>query len=340
MAESLSQTTVSRDYVDSIIESMADLLVVTDQDLKISRVNSAGLSMLGMSENELVGKDLNTIFKTDLGSVLDNQQNNSSRKITSKNAVLILSDGEEMPVSVSKGVLEGRDGTVEGSVIVASDITSEKEARAKITQSLKEKEVLLAEIHHRVKNNLAVISGLLQMQIWEAENEFAANALQQSQLRVRSIALVHEKLYQSDSLSYIEFDTYIRDLLEAIQDTYLHGDSKIQVNTELEKIVVNINQAIPCSLLINELVVNSFKHAFDEEEKGVITISMKKQDDRVMLRVKDDGKGMDLEEQESQSMGMSLIETLTKQLDGTLTLQSEDGLSVEVQFAAEEVMRN
>jgi len=340
MAESLSQTTVSRDYVDSIIESMADLLVVTDSDLKITRVNSAGLSMLGMSENELVGKELDTIFKTDLGTVLNNQHNSSSQKITSKNAVLTLNDGEEMPVSVSKGVLEGRDGTVEGSVIVASDITSEKEAQAKITQSLKEKEVLLAEIHHRVKNNLAVISGLLQMQIWEAENEFAANALQQSQLRVRSIALVHEKLYQSDSLSYIEFDTYIRDLLEAIQDTYLHGESKIQVNTELEKIVVNINQAIPCSLLINELVVNSFKHAFNEEEKGVITITMKKLDDQVMLRVKDDGKGMDMEEQESHSMGMSLIETLTKQLDGTLTLQSEDGLSVEVQFAAEEVMQN
>ncbi len=335
MAESLSQTTVSRDYVDSIIEAMADLLVVTDADHNITRVNSAGVQMLDSTEDALLGRRINTIFKNLPDKIFETE---SDGNLKSSDSVLIAKDGVKTPVSISKGTIRNSSGTVDGYVIVASDISSEKEAQQKIAKSLKEKEVLLAEIHHRVKNNLAVISGLLQMQRWEAENEHAASALQQSQLRVQSIALVHEKLYQSESLSFIQFDRYIRDLLQAISDTYLSLDSGISIETELDDIVLNINQAIPCSLLINELVVNAFKYAFpDTQDEGMITVSVAKSEEHVTVMVQDNGQGFEDDEITSNSLGMSLVETLSKQLSGTLDFNNSDGVTVTVTFKAEEV---
>lgn len=336
MAESLSRTTVSRDYVDSIIESMADLLIVTDADYRITRVNSAGLSMLDSDEEQLLGNHVQTIFKDGRASSLFHGDGEDTAKVMIQDEKLLVSSEEEISVNVSRGMLHDRQGNVDGYVIVASDISSEKEAQEKIKQSLKEKEVLLAEIHHRVKNNLAVISGLLQMQIWEADNSQAAAALQQSQLRVRSIALVHEKLYQSESLSYIEFDKYLSDLLEAISSTYLGERSDIKIETDLDNIVLNINQAIPCSLLINELVVNAFKHAFDDQEDGVVQVVMSQVDREVTVKVKDNGKGLPEIKDNSDSLGMSLINTLSKQLHGDLVFKSNDGAEIVATFEIED----
>lgn len=335
MAKSLSRTTVSRDYVDSIIESMADLLIVTDCDYNITRINSAGLLMLDRKEEEVLGRQVQSIFKN--GQILiDDDQDQQKTKI--EDAELLVGNEEEVPINVSKGILRDRKGEIEGYVIVASDITSEKEAQKKIKQSLREKEVLLAEIHHRVKNNLAVITGLLQMQIWEAENEHAASALRQSQFRVRSIALVHEKLYQSENLSYIKFDQYIRDLLQAVSSTYISEDSNIEIETELEDVVLNINQAIPCSLLLNELIMNAFKHAFEDQEEGTIRVSMNLSDQQVTMRVKDNGKGFPATKIDHESLGMSLIDTLSKQLGGGLEFQNNEGADIKVTFEAEEVI--
>lgn len=337
MAESLSRTTVSRNYVDSIIESMADLLIVTDPELKITRVNSAVIAMIGRQEEELLGEQVQVLFKNGQESILPVKNGVQSEKMKIQDVELVNREEQVMPVNLSKGVLHNRQGEIEGYVIVASDISSEKKAQQKIKESLREKEVLLAEIHHRVKNNLAVISGLLQMQIWEAENEYAASALRQSQLRVRSIALVHEKLYQSENLSYIEFDKYIRDLMQAVSNTYLSEDSNIEVKTELDNVFLNINQAIPCSLLLNELVVNAFKHAFSDQKTGTINVMMRASGNRILVQVKDNGKGFPEGEVTSDSLGMSLIKTLSQQLSGHLELTSNGGAEVTVTFEAEEV---
>jgi PAS domain S-box-containing protein len=338
MAESLSRTTVSRDYVDSIIESMADLLIVTDKDYTITRINSAGLSMLERKKGKVLGQKVQSIFKNGQKSIIEENQD-SKEKVKIQDTELLVGNNEEVPVNVSKGILRDRKGKVEGYVLVASDISSEREAQKKIKQSLREKEVLLAEIHHRVKNNLAVISGLLQMQIWEAENEHAASALRESQFRVRSIALVHEKLYQSENLSYIKFDQYIRDLLQAVSSTYIGEDSNIEIKTELEGVILNINQAIPCSLLLNELIVNAFKHAFDDQG-GLITVSMRATGQKVTLQVKDNGKGFPKAQIERESLGMSLIDTLSKQLNGTLEFQNDNGADIKIIFEAEKIIND
>lgn len=336
MAESLSETTVSRDYVDSIIESMADLLIVTDRQYNITRVNSAGLLMLDRQEEELLGKHVDSIFKNGEESVLFENENEHAG-IRIQDEEILVENQEEVPVNVSRGTLRNRQGNIEGYVIVASDISSEKEAQQKIKQSLKEKEVLLAEIHHRVKNNLAVISGLLEMQLWEAENEYASSALQQSQLRVRSIALVHEKLYQSENLSHIEFDKYIRDLLQAVRSAHLTENTNIEIETELENIVLNVNQAVTCSLLLNEIVVNSFKHAFSDRDEGKIKVSMSRSGSQITMKVRDNGQGFRVSDTENESIGITLIDTLSKQLDSDLEFANNNGTEVTVTFEAEEV---
>lgn len=335
MAENLSRTTVSRDYVDSIIESMADLLVVTDEEMNIMRINSAGLSMLESRREDLVGKPFNTILKESMSSLVGNGASGNHKEFTSRKALKYLNNSKNLPVSLSKGVLKDSRDEIKGYVMVASDISAERKAQQELSRSLKEKQVMLAEIHHRVKNNLAVISGLLQMQMWRSENEDAASALKESQMRVHSIALVHEKLYQTENFSHIHFDDYIQELLDAINSTYLGSNDKIQVVTELEEVVLNINQAIPCSLLLHELVVNSLKHAFSEQEDGIVQISLAKVKDEVRLKVEDNGKG--LSPDDSDSLGMTLVKTLCKQLEGEIEISSNNGAIITITFTLEEV---
>lgn len=337
MAENLSKTTVSRNFMDDIIESMADSLVVTDNSGTIQRVNSSTLKMLGYDEEELKGEPLSSLFSD---SDLITRYINSANQVEISETKYVKKDGDIIPISLSLGTIHDTDGNRQGIVSVASDITKRKEAEEQITKSLKEKEILLSEIHHRVKNNLAVISGLLQMQIWETEDHAAETALKDSQLRVQSIALVHEKLYQSENLSYIQFDYYIRDLLQAISSTYVDTHLSVNIETELEDIILNINQAIPCSLLLNELIVNAYKHAFDTDVGGNIYVKTHKKEDTIHLYVKDNGIGLppDFDLDEANSLGMTLINTLTQQLNGEINMKSENGAIFEVNFEVEEVV--
>ncbi|NGP75823.1 PAS domain S-box protein [Balneolaceae bacterium YR4-1] len=337
MAENLSKTTVSRNFMDDIIESMADSLVVTNESGTIQRVNSSTLEMLGYEEEELKGQPLSNLFSDNnlISRYLD-----SSNQVENSETKYIKKDGGIIPISLSLGTIHDAEGNKQGIVSVASDITKRKEAEEQITKSLKEKEILLSEIHHRVKNNLAVISGLLQMQIWETDDHAAETALKDSQLRVQSIALVHEKLYQSENLSYIQFDYYIRDLLQAISSTYVDTHLSVNIETELEDIILNINQAIPCSLLLNELIVNAYKHAFDTGVGGNIYVKTRKNDDTIHLYVKDNGIGLpeDFDLEEANSLGMTLINTLTQQLNGEINMKNENGAIFEVNFEVEEVV--
>ncbi|MDX1617193.1 MAG: histidine kinase dimerization/phosphoacceptor domain -containing protein [Balneolaceae bacterium] len=340
MAENLSKITFSKDYVDNIIKSMADALLVTDENGVIEKVNSAALSMLGYSESGLLGKPLSILFDsgekpaTELLD-LENRYDNHETRFETRS-------GEQIHVSFSQSVMRNAKGNVKGLVCVASDITERKVAERQVKKSLKEKEILLTEIHHRVKNNLAVISGLLQMQIWETENAAAETALKDSQLRVQSIALVHEKLYQSENLSHIEFDKYIRDLLQAISGTYMENTQDISLQTELEPIALNINQAIPCSLLINELIVNAYKHAFQNRGNGDIWVKMHQQQEKINLTVCDNGVGVPdnfrMLTQESESLGMSIIETLVKQLNAEINIYNSEGAVFDITFNQDEVI--
>lgn len=311
MAEGLEQKTVSKAYVDNIIESINEAIFVTDAGGRLIRFNTAASSLLGYNPDEILNQPLNRYINTKA-----TEMKVAEPKVAYEFSV-IRGDDEQIPVLYSEADLRDNQGKFAGQVVVASDISKQKHLEAELRSSLREKEVMLAEIHHRVKNNLAVISGLLQLQSYSAGNKEVEKALTDSQLRIQSIALVHEMLYENESLAYIQYDIYINDLLQAISSMYISEDKNIELISDVEPIKLTINQAIPCSLLLNELVVNLFKHAFKKQDEGKIIVSLKQAGQKVLLTVSDTGGGFDRDKfNSSDSLDSMLIKTLSKQIKG------------------------
>ena len=313
MASRLQKSTVSKAYLDNIIESIQEALFVADEDGILVRANTAAAKLTGYSKEEMLQKPLTHFYNfRDMSEVYEQKRSNDHWFEFS----LIHKNTHTIPVLFSEAELLDNNGNIVGSVAVASDITERKNAERQIRASLKEKEVMLAEIHHRVKNNLAVISGLLQLQSFNTNNTDVQDALTDSQVRIQSIALVHELLYESESLAYIKYDKYISDLLKAISNMHMSGDKSIDIVTNVQPISLSINQAIPFSLLITELIVNAYKHAFNGKKTGRIHLDVKMEErDMVTMELRDDGDGVDVDEfNNSDSLGATLIKTLSSQL--------------------------
>jgi two-component sensor histidine kinase len=231
----------------------------------------------------------------------------------------------------------GEDKAFLGFSGIARDITYRKALQEEIAASLKEKEILLKEIHHRVKNNMQVISSLLSLQAKMVKDTKSRDAIMESQNRVMSIALVHEKLYQSKSLARINFGDYIHKMAENLFDSYNIHSGRIQLEVRSEGIVLPINKAIPTSLLINELLSNSLKYAFPESRRGTIQILFEKEGDRYFLIVRDNGVGLppDFSLDKTETLGLQLVNSLVGQLDGKISVRSEGGTEFTIEFAAE-----
>ena len=187
--------------------------------------------------------------------------------------------------------------------------------RDQLENSLREKETLLAEIHHRVKNNLAVISGMLQIQAFKESNVEMQKKLLDSTLRIKSMANIHEQLYQSHSFSKMAFDEGLKNLVQTILETIDNG-ADIETVYDLEPIQLNINQAVPCCLIVNEVVTNCIKHAFIDRKAGKVSIKLQKNKHTLSLSITDNGKGIpaDVVHDEQESLGFELINTLSQQL--------------------------
>jgi len=220
-------------------------------------------------------------------------------------------------------------------VAVFHDITRDREAVEETRKSLEEKNVLLKEIHHRVKNNMQLISSMLHLQAVHNPESTTDDVFKDIESRIRSMALIHEKLYQSKDYAHIELGQYIRDLAMSLYNTYQADLSRIKLDSSIEVQNFDIDTAIPCGLILNELISNSIKHAFPENRSGYIYVSMKNLDNNTIeLAVKDNGIGMhpDKHRKRDESMGMLLIDTLARQLKGTLTIESDHGTTFRIIF--------
>ncbi|MEL7835145.1 two-component regulator propeller domain-containing protein [Fodinibius sp. Rm-B-1B1-1] len=210
-----------------------------------------------------------------------------------------------------------------------------------LMKALEEKEVLIKEIHHRVKNNLAVISGLLELQMDQADNGFVNRVLSESQRRVQSISMIHEKLYQNERLAEINFERYVRELIEIITYSFSYPDKDINVNFNIDDFKLGIDQGIPCGLILNEVISNSFEHAFTQQDAGKIDITINYTGSNIEVMVEDNGKGLpeNFETQERESLGITLIDTLSQQLQGSYTLRDTGkGTFFKLMFEKEETV--
>jgi two-component sensor histidine kinase len=232
----------------------------------------------------------------------------------------------------------------EGIFILSIDITARKEAEERIRASLKEKEVLLKEIHHRVKNNLQVITSLLKLQSKYVKDKHAVEMFVESQQRVKTMALIHEELYKSVDMARIEFAPYVKNLAGQLHRLYGARSRGIALEVQVADVLLDVDRAIPSGLIINELMSNSLKYAFPQaflaqhkEHPNTVRIELQEQNkERLMLRVSDNGIGLpaDFDLHNTPTLGMQLVSTLAEQLRGTLDCRNEEGTQITITFAS------
>ncbi|MGN8224435.1 sensor histidine kinase [Gracilimonas sp. BCB1] len=247
------------------------------------------------------------------------------------------STGDWKWVSNVRTLVRNAEGKPEAIIGSVRDISTQKKQDKQLKESLKDKEILLQEIHHRVKNNLAIISSLLELQKDNVSHE-VEDMLSSSQARIKSIAKVHEKLYESSTLSNIPLDSYIRELSEEIKNAYTSEKKEIEIQTDVVPFEIDLDDAIPIGLILNELINNAFKHAFKERNEGIIKISLKQSGSGMELMVANNGDSIseDFDPEQSESLGMTLIQVLIKRVNGALTIESGEWTRFIIQFELNE----
>jgi two-component sensor histidine kinase len=254
-------------------------------------------------------------------------------------------DGTEFPVEIGLNPIETDEGTMVLSSIV--DISDRKQREQMVQQALKEKDILLGEIHHRVKNNLHVIHSLLDLQSARITDTSVQEMLRESQNRIRSMALIHQTLYESRDFAGVDFKTFLDTLIPTLISSYGIDPFRIALSIAAEDVKLPINLAIPCGLMVNELVSNALKHAFPGSRPGEIAVSARveaKPDepgDQVVLAIGDDGVGLadtvDLET--AETLGLRLVLLLTDQLHGVLDIHRADPTRFTITFPLVEERR-
>lgn len=325
-----------------LLESAPDGIVVVNTLGRIVIINSQTEKLFGYARDELIGQPIEILvpsrFKDAHIKYRDGYiQHPRTRPMGAGRALTgRKKDGTEFPVEISLSPLETEQGTLVTSIV--RDITERRHAEERLQASLREKEALLKEIHHRVKNNLQVTSSLLRLQSDYIQDPAARDMFAESQNRIRSMALVHEKLYKSSDLSRINFADYIDSLASLLFRSFGVDTGQIKFQLDHSNIFLSVETAVPCGLIINELLSNCFKHAFKDMRGGEIRVEVCLESEHtVEFTVADNGlglpKGFDLEKMDT--LGLQLVRTLVKQLDGTIEIHGEAGTSFTVRFSKE-----
>ncbi|MBN1532769.1 MAG: PAS domain S-box protein [Spirochaetes bacterium] len=317
-----------------IIESASSAIATADLDGVMTSVNPSFLQMWGFEENgEIIGKSFPDfwIVEEDMGRFVRELQHTGkwTGELRARRK-----DGSLFDVQVSAAMVFDSHGRPDGFMLSSVDITEKKRAEVMLRTSLSEKETLLKELHHRVKNNLGVIYSLLKFEIDNQAKKDINDVLTSIQNRIRSMALVHQRLYRSDNLSSIGFSQYCADLIHYMSDFY-HGGERIGFTQHTRDIELDIETVMPLGLIMTELIGNSLKHGFPGDRVGEIVVDFKYDDDyNCELTVSDTGIGLphDFKLEDTESMGMFIIRALVEQLSGSIQITGEKGVSFIISF--------
>ena len=359
-----------RRYLD-LVQALPDVIFTLDHDGYFTFVNES-VRGFGYDPVELIGKHFSCILDPeDVSRISRKEMLKSYSGVTTgpEKAPKLFDERRtgnrkttDLEVKIKPKQTEGEAGSALGSVIsygevsavgfsslsreagdpgsagIIRDITERKKAEDALRDSLHEKEVLLKEIHHRVKNNLQIITSLLSLQSSFIRDPEDLRLFEDSQMQVRSMAMVHEQLYQSERLSRINMRIYLRSLCEKLYDVYRVSPSRITLDIDSEEIFYDVEAATPLALLVNELVSNSLKYAFPENRKGKVTVSMKMHETFCKLTVADDGVGLsaDLDLSDSRTLGCRLISALVDQISGSIEHCPGPGTVFTVKFPFKE----
>jgi PAS domain S-box-containing protein len=322
-----------------LVENAPEVIYsLSAEDGTITLLNPAFERITGCSRAEWLGKPfMSIVHPDDLGLAVETFQRVLRGEVIQPYELRILSRSGEYISGEFTSVPNIEKGKVIGEFGIARDITERKRVEEKIKASLREKEVLLGEIHHRVKNNLQVISGLLDLQAASSGNPELTEMLHESQSRIRSMALIHEKLYDSKDFARIDLAGYARGLSQELFQAYRINPGEVDLIIQTGgDVYVDINKAIPCGLILNELISNALKHAFSGDGAGTITVIIRKYDNKeIEIVVCDNGLGLpdDVDIRQPRSMGLHLVNGLVKnQLDGQIEVRRDNGTEFRIIF--------
>ncbi len=321
--------------LSNVFQSMQEGVLVLNTDFKCTYWNKGMEQISKIKREEVIGSIPWKKFQFIKGKIEEAMKKamrgNVSRGIELKYS---LPDGKEGWTTESYFPLKDAQENTIGVIGVVEDITELKDTEQKIKKSLEEKEVLLKEIHHRVKNNMQVISSLINIQANRIKDKKAREIFRNTRNRVMSMALVHERLYRSENLAGIDFKMYIERMSVHLMSYYRELSQNIELKTDVEDIFLDITKAVPLGLITNELISNSIKHAFSKRKKGKVTIEFYKKGKTYHLNIGDNGIGFpkDLDFRKVESMGMDLVNSLVKQINGVIQLIRHKGTLFKITF--------
>lgn len=332
-----------------IIDFLPDATFAIDVKGRVISWNRAIEEMTWVWSEEILGKDhyeyslpfygkrrpgLIDLVNSPDEEIEKNYQNikRNGKVLTAETEVKLKGDTRTVWVKVVP--LEDSKGNYTGAIEAIRDITDLRNAEKKLKKSLKEKETLLKEIHHRVKNNLMIISSLLNLQSHYIKDKEALDVFRESQNRAKSMALIHERLYQSTDLKNIDFGDYIRSLTTDLYHTMVSDPVRVKLDLDLEDVKIDINTVVPMGLIVNELVTNSMKYAFPTDESGYIKVELHRENENILLSVSDNGVGFpeNIDYENTSSLGLQLVNNLIKQIDGELELDKRQGTTFTIRF--------
>lgn len=323
-------------YLQTIINASPFAIIDLYPDGRVKSLwNASAQNIFGWAKEEVVGQQLPFINKENeekcqkiiSGALSGELKTDIELECLTRNNRLIHTMMATAPIS-------DLDGKIHGVMATFADISDLIDAENQIKASLEEKEVLLREIHHRVKNNLQIISSLISLQSDYTDDPETIKMFQESKNRIRSMALIHEKLYQSKDLAHIDFGEYLKSLMDMLLKFYTEKSRLVDVNLNTVDVNLEIDTAISLGLIVNELVSNSFKHAFPGDMNGEIRIDLLNEDGNYLVKVVDNGVGIpkDIDLKNTESLGLQIVQTLTIQLNGTLKHENKDGTTFTLAF--------
>lgn len=340
MLESLQESNYNLEKSEkryrTIFENTGTAMIIIGENMAINLVNNEFEKVTGFLKDEIENKKnlLDFVLRDHLDEI---KKHHGFHEFKEKNMLnnyeiqLINKKGDIRDFFATFGFIPGTEKTL----ISFIDITEHKKAENKVKASLKEKEVLLREIHHRVKNNLQIISTLLALQSDDITDEKTLENYRESENRIQSIALIHEKMYQSSDISSINFTGYVKSLLNDLLYSYGADSKNIKSQIDTGDFLLSIETVQPLGLIINELVSNSLKYAFKNKDEGIIAVKLEKiSSDSLKLVVSDNGRGFpeNIDFRNTSSLGLQLVNELVKQLDGTIELNSDSGTEFKIIF--------
>lgn len=313
-----------------VVDRVPGMLAYWDSQQRCRFANAAYNDWFGMSPEALLGKPmkelLGHLYARNLPQIegaLRGEVQNFEREIPRL-------DGTGSRVSEAHYLPHVVDDVVLGFVVMVTDISKRKELEASLATTAREREVLLQEIHHRVKNNLQMISSLINMQVRQLEDPASIVALRECQGRVLAISLIHQQLYQAGDYARIPFSEYARAVATSIFQAY--DQSNVTLDLDVADVRLSVDKAIPCGLILNELITNALKHAFPDRRRGTLRVVLRGEPEgMVAMSVHDNGVGIPIG-RTSTSLGMQLIRALTEQLEGTLEQQGNGGTTFTMRF--------